>query len=128
MDTKTFLLHVSRAGTELYTETFFSRKALAEYLRNAGLHFANGTLCKIGDSSVRLYGKEGFVYEIEEAISKATKALAVDGRLFLPIKQYCIVTGESRSSVSARFRKRQIPGLYVGKPDRIYIYWRDSDE
>ena len=123
-----FLLHVSRLGIELYTEPFNTRKALADHLRGMGLHFSNADLCRLGEASLRLYGRDGFIYEIEEIDPPTSTALNVDGRLFLPIADYCRSTGESRSTVQRRFRKREISGLTVGRSNKIYIYWRDSDE
>ena len=128
MNRKNFLLHVSRRGVELYTDTFYSRRSLAEHLRDIGLHFTNSSLCCLGDASLKLKGRDGFVYEIEELDVPKPSALHLDGKLFLPIKEYCQLTRQPRGTVASRYKKRLIPGLSVGKPNRIYIYWRDADE
>ena len=123
-----FLLSVSRLDVELYTELFTTRKTLAKYLRSAGLHFSNADLCALGDASFRLYGRDGFIYDIEEITPPDSTALNIDGRLFLPIADYCRTTGECRSTIHRRFKRKQIPGLTVGRNNKIYIYWRDADE
>lgn len=125
---KCFLLHVSRFGTELYTDSFFSRTALAAHLRGIGLHFTNSDLSELGESSLKLYGRDGLVYEIEEIDPPTSPALHIEGKLFLPISDFCRETGMSKSTVFKSFRRGEIPGLYVGRNNRIYLYWRDADE
>lgn len=125
MHRKSFILHASREGRFLWSERFPSRTALAAWLRGQGIHFSNSSLSGIGQDSLQLSDGRGMDYEIEESATDdgGMSEIVVDGQTYISISEFCRRTGSPRSSVYRLASLRQIPCIFLGRMNRVYVYW-----
>jgi hypothetical protein len=123
-DKKKYIVHASIKDSPLYSKAIGSRTELTAYLRQMGVKFRDSELSDIGTDSVYLDAPYGITYEIEEQLEHR-RSIVIDNREYIPLSDYCKLTGESSRAVQYAYRKKRIKGLTVGKRNYIYIYKGD---
>ena len=124
-DKKKYLVHVAISSKPLYSTCINSRTELTQFLRQSGVRFRDSELSGIGSGSVMFEAKTGIRYEVEEQICPS-RSIIFDNKVYIPLSDYCRLTGESRRAVRYSYHKRRIRGMTVGKKNLIYIYKEDA--
>lgn len=122
---KEFIVHVSANDIDTYSMSFPTQKEMVVFLRQRGVRFRNGIFKDLGTKSIILNGSYSFTYEVEEALVGLEKVI-YEGAIYIPIKSYCELTGQKRSTVYRAYKNRHIRSVTIGKYNFAYIYWRHT--
>jgi len=118
---KEYLLHIYYGDEYIDSAQFPSREALAHHLRDElRLQFPNERLSLLAKGDSAFFKKGEFEFEAEE-IPPSQQSYEKDGKLYIPIDEYCKLRKVKKSKVAYAMRMGRIDGLWIGPNRCRYI-------